>query len=90
MHPKDADGMVNSLNPDQTALWHCLLRHICPNTLNIHGSTLLPKGIRLNHAVSLGPVMEKTLVRLHMCKGRYESSLFGMSSFTYIIIRLYS
>ena len=39
MHPKDADGMANSVDPDQTASseavclgLHCLLRPICPNT----------------------------------------------------------
>ena len=39
MHPKDADGMANSVDPDQTgpneqsALGlHCLLGPICPNT----------------------------------------------------------
>ena len=39
MHPKDADGMANSVDPDQTAPkkqsdlgLHCLLRPICPNT----------------------------------------------------------
>ena len=40
MHPKDADGLANSVDPDQTASeqkqsdlgLHCLLRPICPNT----------------------------------------------------------
>ena len=35
MNPKDADGMANSVDPDQTAFdlgLHCLLRPICPNT----------------------------------------------------------
>ena len=39
MHPKEADGMANSVDPDQTLLQkqsdlglHCLLRPICPNT----------------------------------------------------------
>ena len=39
MHPKDADGMANSIDPDQTASseaadlgLHYLLRPICPNT----------------------------------------------------------
>ena len=40
MHPKDADEMANSVDPDQTAYLqkqsdlglHCLLRPICPNT----------------------------------------------------------
>ena len=42
MKPKDADGMANSVDPDQTASseankqsdlgLHCLLRPICPNT----------------------------------------------------------
>ena len=30
MHPKDADGMANSVDPDLGL--HCLLRPICPNT----------------------------------------------------------
>ena len=40
MHPKDADGMANSIDPDQLLLQkqsglglHCLLRPICPNTI---------------------------------------------------------
>ena len=39
MHPKDADGMANRVDPDQTASeeesdlgLHCLRRPICPNT----------------------------------------------------------
>ena len=33
MSPNDADGMANSVDPDQTALGlHCLPRHICPKT----------------------------------------------------------
>ena len=39
MSPNDADGMVNSVDSDQTALQeqsdlglHCLPRHICPKT----------------------------------------------------------
>ena len=35
MSPNDADGMANSVDPDQTAPdlgLHCLFRHICPKT----------------------------------------------------------
>ena len=39
MSPNDADGMANSVDPDQTAPLeesdlglHCLPRHICPKT----------------------------------------------------------
>ena len=33
MHPKDADGMTNSVDPEQSDLGlHCLPRPICPNT----------------------------------------------------------
>ena len=34
MHPKDADGMTNSVDPDQTAPMdlHCLPRPACPKT----------------------------------------------------------
>ena len=33
MHPKDADRMANSVDPEQSDLGlHCLLRPICPNT----------------------------------------------------------
>ena len=39
MSPNDADGMTNSVDPDQTAPLeqsdlglHCLSRHICPKT----------------------------------------------------------
>ena len=40
MSPNDAEGMANSVDPDQTAPeeqsdlgLHCLPRHICPKTL---------------------------------------------------------
>ena len=35
MHPKEADAMANSVDPDQKQSdlgLHCLLRPICPNT----------------------------------------------------------
>ena len=33
MYPKDANGLANSVDPDQTALrLHCLIKPICPNT----------------------------------------------------------
>ena len=36
MRPKDADGMANSVDPDQTAPidlgFHCLPRPVCPKT----------------------------------------------------------
>ena len=33
MSPNDADGMANSVDPDQTDLGlHCLLRPVCPKT----------------------------------------------------------
>ena len=33
MHPKDADGMANSVDQKQSDLGlHCLLRPTCPNT----------------------------------------------------------
>ena len=36
MSPNDADGMANSVDPDQAAQsdlgLHCLPRHICPKT----------------------------------------------------------
>ena len=40
MSPNDADGMANSVDPDQTAPLglHCLPRHICPKTLDHYGS----------------------------------------------------
>ena len=45
MPPKDVDRMANSVDPDQTAPLeqsdqnlHCLLRHTCPNILNIYGN----------------------------------------------------
>ena len=45
MHPRDANGMANIVDPDQTAPFkeqsdlglHCLLRLLCHNTLNIYG-----------------------------------------------------
>ena len=45
MGPNDADGMANSVDPDQTALeeqsdlgLHCLPRPICPKTLDHYGN----------------------------------------------------
>ena len=34
MHPKDADGMANSIDPEKQSDigLRCLLRPICPNT----------------------------------------------------------
>ena len=38
MHPKDAEGIANSVDPDQTAReqsdldLHCLPRPVCPKT----------------------------------------------------------
>ena len=32
VRPKDADGMANSFDPDQTLGLHCLPRPICPKT----------------------------------------------------------
>ena len=40
MHPKDADGIGKSVDPDQTAVWeeqsdlglYCLPRQVCPKT----------------------------------------------------------
>ena len=40
MSPNDAEGMANSVDPDQTAPdlgLHCLPRHICPKTLDHYG-----------------------------------------------------
>ena len=37
MHPKDADGMANSVEPDQTAPLHCMPRLMCPCTKNFYG-----------------------------------------------------
>ena len=38
MGPNDADGMANSVDPDQTDLGlHCLLRPICPKTGDHYG-----------------------------------------------------
>ena len=36
MSPKNADGMANSIDPDQTAPQglHCLPRPVCPKNLN--------------------------------------------------------
>ena len=40
MHPKDAEGIANSVDPDQTESdqgLHCLLRPVCRNLRNITG-----------------------------------------------------
>ena len=40
MHPKDAEGIANSVDPDQTApdlSLHCLPRPVCPKTLENYG-----------------------------------------------------
>ena len=41
MSPNDADGMANSVDPDQTDCsdlgLHCLPRHVCPKTKNHYG-----------------------------------------------------
>ena len=34
---KDANGIANSEDPDQTAPLHCLPRPICPETLDHYG-----------------------------------------------------
>ena len=48
MHPKDADGLANSIDPDQTASseavwsWSALFAEtICPNTYHLYGNQLL-------------------------------------------------
>ena len=45
MRPKDADGMTNRVDPDQTAPeeqsdqgLHRLFKSVCPNTLTFYGS----------------------------------------------------
>ena len=50
MGPKDADGLANSVDPDQTAPplgsdlgLHCLPRPICPKTLDHYGSSVSTK-----------------------------------------------
>ena len=42
MSPNDADGMANSVDPDQTDLGlHCLPRPICLKTLDHYGTFVL-------------------------------------------------
>ena len=48
MRPKDADGMANSVDPDQTALkeqsdlgLHYLLRYIEPHYLKLYGTVMV-------------------------------------------------
>ena len=38
MSPKDADGIANSVDPDQTAPVHCLPRQIYPKTKDHYGT----------------------------------------------------
>ena len=39
MSPNDADGMANSVDPEQSDLGlHCLPRHICPKTYDHYGN----------------------------------------------------
>ena len=38
IHPKDAEGIANSVDPDQSDLGlHCLPRPVCPKTLKHYG-----------------------------------------------------
>ena len=42
MHPKDAEGIANSVDPDQTAPplgLHCLPTPVCPKTWENYGMT---------------------------------------------------
>ena len=49
MHPKDADGMANSADPEQSDKGlHCLLRSTCPDTMKFH-KVYIPKGENLRH-----------------------------------------
>ena len=42
MSPNDADGMANSVDPDQSDQGlHCLPRHICPKTWDHYGNNLI-------------------------------------------------
>ena len=56
MSPNDADGMANSVDPDQEQSdlgLQCLPRHICPKTLDHYG-TRKKKLLRLVHVKRLG------------------------------------
>ena len=51
MHPKDAEGIANSVDPDQTAPLgadlglHCLPRPVCPKTLDHYGKQRTTKAL---------------------------------------------
>ena len=75
--PKDADGMANSVDPDQTAplgaVWsgstlfdlglHCLLRCVCPKTLEHYGTHIFnPYDIKLKFQHILCPVSSPSSV----------------------------
>ena len=41
MHPKNADGIANSVDPDKTDLGlHCLPSPFCPKTQNHYGNSV--------------------------------------------------
>ena len=64
MHPKDAEGRANSVDPDQAAQsdldQHCLLRRVCPETLDYYDiikiQHLPPPGI-IASFVSTRPIL---------------------------------
>ena len=65
MGPNDADGMANSVDPDQTAQsdlgLHSLPRHICPKTYNNtnNNNVFILKGCHIKHAntyLTYGPL----------------------------------
>ena len=76
MCPKDVDGMVNSVDPDQTAPpkeqsdvgLHCLLRPICPNTYNFYGISLFFKKGRYTslHPILIDKVQSTTDTNKHI------------------------
>ena len=69
MHPKDADGMANSVDPDQKQSdlgLHCLLGPICPNTKNLYGNMENRTSQKIFHCVKMAKQQE--VVPIHLRK----------------------
>ena len=50
MHPKDEEGIANSVDPEQYDLGlHCLPRPVCPKTSKQYGYLLSKVGVYADH-----------------------------------------
>ena len=83
MSPNDADGMTNSVDPDQTAPLeqsdlglHCLSRHICPKT-DHYGKSVI---FTLRSCTEAGMALCKILEQYHNTKHEPSQGLEIMRS----------